>query len=369
MALSRISLAGAGARRALAAAPVPGVCPMMSAMLRRAARGMATAAGAEGSGAASAAAAAAPRKSPLKLDTPQSLSLSTLKHNPGAHTPKRRKGRGEGSGMGKYATRGMKGTKSRAGGGVKLGFEGGQSPLWRRTPKIGYMPASLDTPWEPVNLLTLQRAIDTGRIDAGKKITMKTLLDAGIVSRVEHGVKLLGSGADRFTARVDIEVSQASASAIAAVEKAGGRVKAVYYNKLALRAVLRPHKFPLPIKSPRPPTRLLAYYSKWENRGYLCPEVQLAEIKARLAAGQDAYTAAAVMPAYAGEHRPCHPLLLLTRHRTSVPRPCRALHCLALCIATASTMPHAPRRRLTAARFNRPYLPACLPVSACRWPR
>ena len=81
---------------------------------------------------------------------------------------RKRKGRGEGSGMGRTAGRGMKGTKARSGGSVALGFEGGQSPLWRRTPKIGFMPKSLRKPLEPVNLDVLQLFIDQGRIDASK---------------------------------------------------------------------------------------------------------------------------------------------------------------------------------------------------------
>lgn len=94
--------------------------------------------------------------------------------------------------MGRTAGRGMKGTKSRSGGSVSLGFEGGQSPLWRRTPKIGYMPQSLAKPLEPVNLDRLQLFIDQGRIDASRPITLRTLYEAGVVSAMKHGVKLLG---------------------------------------------------------------------------------------------------------------------------------------------------------------------------------
>lgn len=98
----------------------------------------------------------------------RTLRLDDLRDNPGATRDRKRKGRGEGSGMGRTAGRGMKGTKARSGGSVSLGFEGGQSPLWRRTPKIGFMPKGLDTPLEPVNLLRLQLFIDQGRIDASK---------------------------------------------------------------------------------------------------------------------------------------------------------------------------------------------------------
>jgi large subunit ribosomal protein L15 len=232
--------------------------------------------------------------------TPRSLSLARLTPAPGSNRPHRRKGRGEGSGMGKYATRGMKGAKSRAGGGVRLGFEGGQSPLWRRTPKIGYMPAALDTPWEPLNLDDLQRAIDTGKLTpAAGTVTMRTLVEAGVLSRVKHGVKLLGRGAERFVAQgLRLEVSDASATAIAAVEKCGGSVTTVYHTPLSLRALLSPHKFPLPLKTPRPPPKQMARYTDGDKRGYLSPEVQLRAIRERMAAGGSGPDATSVMPVH-----------------------------------------------------------------------
>ena len=97
---------------------------------------------------------------------PASLSLATLSDNAGASRLARRKGRGEGSGMGKTAGRGMKGTTSRQGGSVPLGFEGGQTPLWRRTPKVGPMPKMFARPLETLNLDKLQLWVDQGRIDA-----------------------------------------------------------------------------------------------------------------------------------------------------------------------------------------------------------
>lgn len=243
-----------------------------------------------------------PTSRPFATSAPPSprLSLSALADNPGAHARRHRKGRGEGSGMGKYATRGMKGAKSRAGGGVKRGFEGGQSPLWRKSPKFGYMPAMLDTPMEPVNLQKLQLWIDSGRLDASRPITMKHLVDAGLLSTVRHGVKLLAGGADRFAAKIDIEASQVSLAAAQAIEAAGGSVKSVYYSPLALRSHLKPHKFELPVRSPLPPPKKMKYYTSAETRGYLSSEVQLKEVKARLARGESPFRAAQVMPLYAG---------------------------------------------------------------------
>ena len=171
--------------------------------------------------------------------------------------------------------------------------------MWRRTPKIGYMPDFIRNPMEPLNLDVLQKAIDSGRIDPTQKITMKTLVDVGLIKTVEHGVKLLGRGT--LTHKVDIEVTQTSASAIKAVEAAGGSVKAVYYTPLALRAHLKPEKFELPVKSPRPPPKLLSYYTSEEKRGYLSPQVQLRELQRRLAAGVPLADAAKLVPLYAGK--------------------------------------------------------------------
>lgn len=205
--------------------------------------------------------------------------------------------------MGKYSTRGMKGAKSRAGGGVRLGFEGGQSPLWRRTPKMGYMPAMLSTPFEEINLDVLQAAVAAGRLRSGidTPITMRDLVEAGVLRRVRHGVKVLGRGAEAFTAPVALEVSAASASAIAAIEKAGGSVVAVYHTPLSLRAHLQPHKFDAAIKVPRPPPRKMRHYLSDDKRGYLSSKVQLAAIDRALGAGVAPAVAAQVVPVYAGE--------------------------------------------------------------------
>jgi large subunit ribosomal protein L15 len=248
-----------------------------------------------------------------------SIDLQNLGPAAGSSKDRKRKGRGHASGMGKYATRGMKGAKSRAGGGVSPTFEGGQTPIHRRTPKMGYMPAFLDAPMEPVNLDKLQLWIDSGRIDPTKKITMKVMLDSGLVSDIRFGVKLLGrgsplspssqnaaitgSGHGVFAARgLDIEVSQASGSAIKAIEELGGRITAVYYSSLALKAHLGTgRKHELPLKSPLPADpKLLRYYSDYEKRGYLSPEFQLATIKRRMAEGVPHAEAVQVLPVYIG---------------------------------------------------------------------
>jgi hypothetical protein len=99
-------------------------------------------------------------------------------------------------------------------------------------------------------------------------------------------------------AKVDIEVSRASREAIRAVEKNGGSVLSVYLTPLALRAVVKPEKFPFPLKGPLPPPRILPYYTDARNRGYLSSKVQLAQLKRRLSEGvQDP---ASLMPVYVG---------------------------------------------------------------------
>ncbi|DBA02050.1 TPA: hypothetical protein N0F65_000297 [Lagenidium giganteum] len=205
------------------------------------------------------------------------IRLNNLFDNDGAHKRGKRLGRGIGSGKGKTCGRGHKGQKARSGGksGRGLGFEGGQTPIYQRVPKRGFNN-KFATPMETVNLDRLQLFIDMGRIDASKKITMKELVDSGLVttSRVKHGIKLLGRNAEALSTPIDIEVSQASESAIKAVEAAGGNITAVYHNRLALRALLKPHKFEVIPQFARPAPKKMAYYTDFEKRGYLSPEIQ-----------------------------------------------------------------------------------------------
>ena len=208
----------------------------------------------------------------------EGVRLNTLRDNDGAHKRSKRLGRGIGSGKGKTSGRGHKGQKARSGGGSGRGpgFEGGQTPLYQRVPKRGFNN-KFATPMEPLNVDKLQLFVDMGRLDTSKTITMKDLVDCGLVkcSRVKHGIKLLGNGSQHLTAKLDIEVSQASASAIKAVEAAGGSITSVYHNRLALRALLKPHKFETIPLSARPTPKKLTYYTNYEKRGYLSPEIQV----------------------------------------------------------------------------------------------
>lgn len=85
----------------------------------------------------------------------------------------------------------------------------------------------------------IQRFIDQGRLDVSKKLTMKDLVDSGLVTKIHHGLKLLSNGKETFSAKVDIEVTAASKEAKAAIEKAGGSVTTVYFNRLGLLTHLR----------------------------------------------------------------------------------------------------------------------------------
>ena len=148
------------------------------------------------------------------------MKLNELADRPGANKPKKRLGRGIGSGKGKTAGRGVKGQKARSGVSVK-GFEGGQMPLHRRLPKRGFKnPNAKD--YVVVNLGRIQAAVDAGRIEAGAPVTAEALIRAGLVRRVRDGVRLLGQG--EITSGLRIEVNGASKSAVEAVERAGGSV-------------------------------------------------------------------------------------------------------------------------------------------------
>jgi large subunit ribosomal protein L15 len=151
------------------------------------------------------------------------MKLNGISDNPGASKARIRVGRGIGSGKGKQAGRGGKGQTARSGVRIK-GFEGGQMPLHRRLPKRGFVnPSARDV--NEVNIGRIQAAIDAGKLDAGKTVTVETLVAAGLCARSRDGVKILGKGA--ITSKLSFEVFGASKSAIEAIEKAGGAVKAL----------------------------------------------------------------------------------------------------------------------------------------------
>jgi len=149
------------------------------------------------------------------------MKLNGIKDNEGATKARIRVGRGIGSGKGKQSGRGGKGQTARSGVRIK-GFEGGQMPLHRRLPKRGFTPPS-PRDLNEVNLGRVQSAIDAGKLDAAKPITIESLVAAGVVTRARGGVKILGKG--EIKAKATFEVFGASKSAVEAIEKAGGSVK------------------------------------------------------------------------------------------------------------------------------------------------
>jgi large subunit ribosomal protein L15 len=149
------------------------------------------------------------------------MKLNEIAGRPGSRRFGKRVGRGIGSGKGKTGGRGVKGQKSRTGVRIK-GFEGGQMPIHRRLPKRGFSNI-FAIELNEVNLGRVQLAIDKGKLDAGKPITVEALVEAGVLSRALDGVRLLGGG--ELKTKVSFEVHGASKSATAAVDKLGGSIK------------------------------------------------------------------------------------------------------------------------------------------------
>ena len=151
------------------------------------------------------------------------MKLNELRDNPGASKKRKRIGRGPGSGKGKMGGRGIKGQTSRAGVAIDA-YEGGQMPLYRRLPKRGFTPLNPQR-HAVINLSTLQAAVDRGAIAADGPIGEDALVAAGVVKKPWDGVKLLAKG--ELTAALTLELAGASKAAVAAVEKAGGKVEIV----------------------------------------------------------------------------------------------------------------------------------------------
>jgi large subunit ribosomal protein L15 len=149
------------------------------------------------------------------------MKLNELRDNPGSRLKSKRLGRGIGSGKGKTSGKGVKGQKAREG--VALnGFEGGQLPIYRRLPKRGFNNI-FRVESAPVNLSALDKAIESGKLDAGD-VTEESLRKAGLVrgGKLAKGLRLLAKGT--ISRAVTITVTGASAAAIAAIEAAGGKV-------------------------------------------------------------------------------------------------------------------------------------------------
>ena len=158
---------------------------------------------------------------------PEEIGLHTLRPNPGSRKPRKRVGRGEGSGTGKTAGRGQKGAGSRSGAKDRTRFEGGQMPIHMRMRKLRGPHMKKSMPFEPfrthtqtVNLLDLER-----RFDAGTEVTLDALKAHGLAKRKGVPVKVLGGG--ELTKQLTVHAHAFSASARDAIEKAGGTTQVV----------------------------------------------------------------------------------------------------------------------------------------------
>ena len=146
------------------------------------------------------------------------MNIHELSPVAGSTHVNKRKGRGHGTGNGKTAGRGHKGQKARSGGGVRVGFEGGQMPLARRLPKRGFNNI-FAKPLEAINVSALEKFENGAVVDA------QALLDAGILSKCEYGFKVLGNG--NITKSITVKASAFSESAKAKIEAAGGKAEVV----------------------------------------------------------------------------------------------------------------------------------------------
>ena len=142
--------------------------------------------------------------------------LSELKPVDGARHSRKRLGRGTGSGHGKTSGRGTKGQNARSGGGVRLGFEGGQLPLFQRLPKRGFNNVSRKE-YAVVNVQ------DLNRFEDGTVVTFEVLKQAGLVKKFESGLKILGEG--KLEKKLTVKCNKISASAKKAIEEVGGTVE------------------------------------------------------------------------------------------------------------------------------------------------
>jgi large subunit ribosomal protein L15 len=148
--------------------------------------------------------------------------LSNLKYAEGSRKKRKRVGRGEGSGHGTQATRGMNGQRSRSGSKTRAWFEGGQMPLQRRIPKFGFTNIFKET-YQVVNLNALQRIADENKVD--KLLNIEELKNLGLISSVKKPVKILGKG--ELKAKINLEVNAISKSAKEKIESAGGSIKLI----------------------------------------------------------------------------------------------------------------------------------------------
>lgn len=146
------------------------------------------------------------------------MKLNELKPAPGSKRERKRVGRGTGSGMGKTSTRGQTGQKSRSGGGVRPGFEGGQMPLSRRLPKRGF-----------TNIFAKEYSIvnvrDLNRFEDGTEVTAQLLKEQRLIRKVQDGVKILGNG--EITKKLTVKAAKFTKTAADKIKAAGGTAEVI----------------------------------------------------------------------------------------------------------------------------------------------
>ena len=146
------------------------------------------------------------------------MKLHELKYTEGARQDSKRLGRGQGSGQGKTAGKGHKGQNARSGGGVALGFEGGQTPIYRRIPKRGF-----------TNIHRVEYAIvnveQLNRFENGVEVSPELLIEAGLVKKEYNGIKILGVGT--LEKKLTVKAHKFSKSAVTLIEQAGGKVEVI----------------------------------------------------------------------------------------------------------------------------------------------
>ena len=146
------------------------------------------------------------------------MRLHELKAAEGATKARKRRGRGQGTGLGTTGGRGMNGQNSRSGGGVRLGFEGGQMPLYRRIPKRGFTNRFAKE-YAEVNV------VDLNRFEDGTVVDFDLMLQSGLVKQVKDGVKVLGNG--ELEKKLTVKAEKFSKSAAEKIEKAGGKAEVI----------------------------------------------------------------------------------------------------------------------------------------------
>ena len=146
------------------------------------------------------------------------MKLYELTPSEGSTKDSKRKGRGHGTGNGKTAGRGHKGQKARSGGGVRVGFEGGQMPLYRRLPKRGFTNIFAKE-YTEVNIAQLNK------FEAGAVVTAESLKEAGIISKICDGIKVLGTG--ELEKSLTVQAKKFTKSAVEKIEAAGGKAEVI----------------------------------------------------------------------------------------------------------------------------------------------